>query len=70
MRRKVIHQVVVRACSNDGVGRFPRGDWCIELRAPLQGVFEPVDLGNVADVMRDLGENTVVERVATDEVAK
>ena len=70
MRREVIHQVGVRACSDDGVGRFPRGDGCIELRAPLQGVFEPVDLGNVADVMRDLGENIVVERVATNEIAK
>ncbi len=29
-----------------------------------------MDLGNVADVMRDLGENIVVERVATNEVAK
>ena len=70
MRREVSHQVVVRACSDGGVGRFPRGDGCIELRAPLQGVFEPVDLGNVADVMRDLGENIVIERVATNEIAK
>ena len=70
MRREVSHQVVVRACSDGGVGRFPRGDRCIELRAPLRGVFEPVDLGNVADLMRDLGENIVVERVATNEVAK
>ena len=70
MRREVENQVVVRACSYGGVERFPRGDGCIELRAPLQGVFEPVDLGNVADLMRDLGENIVVERVATNEVAK
>ena len=70
MRRKVIHQVVLGACSDDGVSRFPRGDGCIELRAFLQGVFEPVDLGDVADVMRDLGENIVIERVATNEITK
>ncbi len=29
-----------------------------------------MDLGNVADVVRDLGENIVVERVATNEIAK
>ncbi len=70
MRREVSHQVVVRACEDAGVGRFPRGDGGIELRAPLQGVFEPVDLGHLADLMRDLSENIVIERVAADEVAK
>ncbi len=70
MRREISHQVIVRACGDGGVGSFPRGDGCIELRAPLQGVFEPVDLGDLADLMRDLIENIVIERVATDEVAK
>ena len=70
MRREVSHQVVVCARSDGSVGGFPRGDGCIELRAPLQGVFEPLDLGNVADLMRDLSENIVIERVATNEVAK
>ena len=70
MRRDVNNQVVVRACSYGGVERFPRGDGCIELRAPLQGVFEPVDLGNLADLMRDLSENIGIDRVAADEVAK
>ncbi len=29
-----------------------------------------MDLGNLADLMRDLSENIVIERVAADEVAK
>jgi hypothetical protein len=42
----------------------------IELRAALERVFEPLYLGDLADLMRNLGEDIVVELVATDEVAK
>ncbi len=70
MRQEASHQVVVSACSDAGVGRFPRADGDIELRASLQRVFEPVDLGNLADLMGDLSDDVVIERVATDEVAK
>ena len=40
------------------------------MRASLQRVFEPVDLGYLADLMRDLCEDVVIERVSTDEVTK
>ncbi len=65
-----MHEVVVCACRDAGVGGFPRADEGIELRASLQKVFEPLYLGDFADLVRDLCEDVVVERVTTDEIAK
>ena len=65
-----MHEIVVRAGSDIGVCRFPCSDGDIELRAARQRIFEPLYFGDLADLMRNLGEDVVIERVSTDKVAK